>query len=629
MSRVLALSVSTFVAVAALALLAPSREAHAQSAPMAATGTNAGSEDAARGMPRVVAAFAGGVACATAICWLVPAARRRRAGTASARTADARRRRSLAAADEPDNEWQMLDGDASDLVSLHDAYGFVRYVSGPLLELTGFSRHDLVGRHGHDFVHEDDLPTLLSAVHAARFEEQPAPALIRLRDNHGHFVWIEAQFRHSVSRTGEPEVLCVARSVARSALPQVGAVGTPVGAPMDARVDAPEKGRTEAAPAAPRTPAYEVGRETPWEDRRAAGETRRATPQVIGRKTAAVPARAAPRRLPDPAVPADQGHDPPARRTLPHAFSRRRIASAAGSADRRSPILLPSSSLDAWSGPSLQDLCHAFERREFELHYQLKMGLATGKVTGAEALLRWNAPEGRGRTAEIIASAERTGFIVTLGEWVVRAAAHQSLQWRRTGLCFPVAVNVSPVQLNDPGFATLMHELVARDRELPAWLELEVTEQALSGDSDRAVQTIAQLVALGFTLHVDDFGVGYSKLSQLSRMPVRALKIDRSIVRDLADTAGSVETVEAVVSLSRALHLKVIAKGVETAEQLELLRARGCDEVQGYLFSQPVRSDAVRALLLPSMAAPQRDPLSRRSPCDVAPGSSCIPVRTA
>src|SRR5690606_34225762 len=121
----------------------------------------------------------------------------------------------------------------------------------------------------------------------------------------------------------------------------------------------------------------------------------------------------------------------------------------------------------------------------------------------------------------------------------------------------------------------------ARDRELPAWLELEVTEQALAGDSDRAVQTIAQLVALGFTLHIDDFGVGYSKLAQLSRMPVRALKIDRSIVHDLAGTSGSIETVEAVVSLSRALHLKVIAEGVETAEQLELLRARGCDEVQG------------------------------------------------
>src|SRR5690606_41554764 len=114
-------------------------------------------------------------------------------------------------------------------------------------------------------------------------------------------------------------------------------------------------------------------------------------------------------------------------------------------------------------------------------------------------------------------------------------------------------------QLDDSGFATLMHELVARDRELPAWLELEVSEQALAVDSDRAVQTIAQLVALGFTLHVDDFGVGYSKLSQLSRMPVRALKIDRSIVRDLSDTTGSVGTGEAVVALSRALHLKVVA----------------------------------------------------------------------
>lgn len=474
----------------------------------------------------------------------------------------------------------MLDGDASDVVSLHDAYGFVRYVSGPLLELTGFSRHDLVGRHGHEFIHEDDLPTLLSAVHAARFEGQSAPALIRLRDIQGHFVWIEAQFRHSVSRTGEPEVLCVARSVARSAMPQVSAQDdAPAGARADARMD-PPVGATMSARTAPQARTHE-------------------TPREIARNTAAMPTRMASRLPSDPAVPPVQAYGPPARRALPLARSRVRTDSASGPAHPRSPILLSSNPL-AWHGPSLQDLCHAFERREFELHYQLKMGLATGKFTGAEALLRWNAPEGRGRTAEIIASAERTGFIVTLGEWVVRAAAHQSLQWRRAGLRFPVAVNVSPVQLKDAGFATLMHELVARDRELPAWLELEVTEQAFSGDSDRAVQTIAQLVALGFTLHIDDFGAGYSKLSQLSRMPVRALKIDRSIVRDLADTAGSIETIEAVVSLSRALHLKVIAKGVETAEQLELLRAHGCDEVQGYLFSQPMAADAMRALVRPT-----------------------------
>ncbi len=542
MPRIVVVSLATLVTVAALALPTPSGKVHAQ--PAAANAADAGSAHASTDAESghvLVAAFAGGVACAAVLSWLVPALRRRRAAASSDGTAHADHARSHGAFHHPGGEWQMLDGETSDIVSLHDADGFVRYVSSPLLELTGFSRHELVGRHGHEFVHADDLPTLLSAVHSARSEAQTPPALIRLRDSRGRFVWIEAQFRHSVSRTGEPETLCVARSVARSFLPQV---ADPLTGPAAAQRSA----QTSLGLARMTTPKRSA----------------RVVSRVSAGRFASIP--------------------------LP----------GFGLGHRRASTQLSPERLDAWQGPSLQDLCHAFERREFELHYQLKVGLSNWEVTGAEALLRWNAPEGSGRTAEIIASAERSGFIVTLGEWVVRAAAHQSLQWRRAGLRFPVAVNVSAVQLNDGGFATLMRELVARDRELPAWLELEVTEQALAGDSDRAVQTIAQLVALGFTLHIDDFGVGYSKLAQLSRMPVRALKIDRSIVHDLAGTSGSIETVEAVVSLSRALHLKVIAEGVETAEQLELLRARGCDEVQGYLFSQPMAADAMRALVLPT-----------------------------
>lgn len=542
MPRIVVVSLATLVTVAALALPTPSGKVHAQ--PAAANAADAGSAHASTDAESghvLVAAFAGGVACAAVLSWLVPALRRRRAAASSDGTAHADHARSHGAFHHPGGEWQMLDGETSDIVSLHDADGFVRYVSSPLLELTGFSRHELVGRHGHEFVHADDLPTLLSAVHSARSEAQTPPALIRLRDSRGRFVWIEAQFRHSVSRTGEPETLCVARSVARSFLPQV---ADPLTGPAAAQRSA----QTSLGLARMTTPKRSA----------------RVVSRVSAGRFASIP--------------------------LP----------GFGLGHRRASTQLSPERLDAWQGPSLQDLCHAFERREFELHYQLKVGLSNWEVTGAEALLRWNAPEGSGRTAEIIASAERSGFIVTLGEWVVRAAAHQSLQWRRAGLRFPVAVNVSAVQLNDGGFATLMRELVARDRELPAWLELEFTEQALAGDSDRAVQTIAQLVALGFTLHIDDFGVGYSKLAQLSRMPVRALKIDRSIVHDLAGTSGSIETVEAVVSLSRALHLKVIAEGVETAEQLELLRARGCDEVQGYLFSQPMAADAMRALVLPT-----------------------------
>ena len=253
MSRIVVVSLATLVAVAAFTLHAP-HEQHAQPATTRSANANAASGDAAPdpwSSPVVVASFAAGVGSAAALWWLVPAARRRRATPSSDVTTHTGPTQSHAAPDAAAEEWQMLGGDASDLVSLHDAVGFVRYVSGPLLELTGFSRHELVGRHSHDFVHDDDMPTLLAAIHAARFDERPAPALIRLRDKHGRFVWIEAQFRHSVSRTGEPEVLCVARSVARSFLPQVDVPATDSLVPVPAQAAA----RPEPVQAATRIPA--------------------------------------------------------------------------------------------------------------------------------------------------------------------------------------------------------------------------------------------------------------------------------------------------------------------------------------------------------------------------------------
>ncbi len=456
----------------------PASSARATSAPRAPR--------SAYGTWALVVSFAGGAGLAVAAAWWFPAIRRRFGRTAR----NGAGMPVAPGAVQP--EWHPLSGDVDDLVTLHDAEGFIRYASGSLLELTGHAPNELIGRQGRDLVHPDDLPMLLAAVHAAHSEPDAAPTMFRVRDSRGRYIWLEAELRHSVSRTGEPEMACVARSVARTSV----AVSTPA---------------------------------------------------------AARPVRRAP-------------------------------ASAV---------------LDDVHGPSLQDLCHAFERREFSLHYQLKVGLATWEVTGVEALLRWNAPEGSGKTAEIIASAERSGFIVTLGEWVVRAAAHQSLEWRRAGLLYPVSVNISPVQLHDPRFVSLMRELIAKDRQLPAYLQLEITEKALAANADRPVQTIAQLVALGFTLHVDDFGTGYSQLAQLSRMPVRALKIDRSFVLGLSGSRHAGEIVRAVVSLARALGVKVIAEGVETAEQLEFLRACGCDEVQGFLFSRPMSADAVQALSLP------------------------------
>lgn len=511
-----------------------------------AAGASSPAHPASRGWSgnAVVVAFAGGLACATLLSWLACPSMRRSSPANTVLPARAGSTPDRAAFDEHVGEWQMLDSDESDLVSLHDAHGVIRYASAQLLELIGYSRQELVGLQGRDLVHQDDLPTVLAAVHAARSEGHAPPTLLRLRERGGRLLWIEGEFRHSVSRTGEPEMLCVARSIARS-----------------------------VHPCQPHPP--------------------RPQPSLVG------------------AAPAPGAHPPV---VAPPASGARPLT-------QRAP-----QRLDEGRGPSLQDLCHAFEQREFELHYQPKMTLAQGTVTGVEALLRWNAPEGTGRTAEIIASAERTGFIITLGEWIVRAAAHQSLQWRREGLRYPIAVNVSALQLRDPRFVPLLHELVARDRELPAWLELEVTERALAGDSDRAVRAIAQIVALGFRLHIDDFGADYSNLVQLSRMPVRALKIDRSIVRELALAGGSHDIVDAVVSLSRAMRVKVIAEGVETMAQLERLRASGCDEAQGFLLSRPMSADAVRALVLPSSLASSPPPPGESVPHETI-FSPTMPVR--
>lgn len=390
----------------------------------------------------------------------------------------------------------MLDDNQRDLVSLHDTDGVVRYASDALLELTGHSRQELIGRQGRDLVHDDDLPALLASIHAAYVDGQAAPVLFRLRNRNGGYIWVEAEFRHSVSRSGEPEILGVARSIASV-----------------------EDDET--------VPDLPIATEMP--------------------------------DLPTPA------------------------AAVSPRIELAGPGL----------GPSLQDLCHAFERREFQLHYQPKIDLAQNICTGLEALLRWETPEGRGRTADVIAAAESTGFIGMLGEWVLRTAAHQSARWRRAGLRYPVAVNLSPAQLLDPALIPLLRELMARDPELPAWLELELTERALAIDDEQITRTIVELVALGFRLHLDDFTPGRSGLIELARMPVRAVKVDLSIVQALTDDEPARETLHSLIATSRSLQLKVIAEGVETPRQLELLQAGGCDEAQGFLLSRPMPADRV------------------------------------
>lgn len=233
---------------------------------------------------------------------------------------------------------------------------------------------------------------------------------------------------------------------------------------------------------------------------------------------------------------------------------------------------------------SLQNLRSAFERGEFVLHYQPKVALADNVVVGFEALLRWNTPEGMQGAGELIAAAEQSGFVVTLGEWVVREAARQSLAWRRKGMRCPIAVNVSAMQLHDARLVEALRELMVRDPELPELLVLELTETTIATDIERARQALNDIAALGFAMHVDDFGTGYSSLARISRLPVSALKIDRSFISSTPDDTEACEIVKAVMALSRALSLEVIAEGVETQAQVRFLQSCGCEQAQGFFF---------------------------------------------
>jgi len=180
---------------------------------------------------------------------------------------------------------------------------------------------------------------------------------------------------------------------------------------------------------------------------------------------------------------------------------------------------------------------------------------------------------------------------------VVQTAVHQSRQWRNKGVAYPVAVNISHIQLRDPSFVALMRELLAQDRQLTQYLQLEITGLALSCNDDASVEGLAQLASLGFKLHVDGFRTGVSNFSQLSRLPVSALKVDRHVVQGLSSQQdGSDVEIDAISALSRSLHIPVIGEGVETTEELDALRAYGFDEVQGFLLARPMTPTSIEHL---------------------------------
>jgi diguanylate cyclase (GGDEF)-like protein len=246
-----------------------------------------------------------------------------------------------------------------------------------------------------------------------------------------------------------------------------------------------------------------------------------------------------------------------------------------------------------------ENLCHAIEHSEFELHYQPKVNLTTGEITGAEALIRWNHPtKGMIPPAQFIPVAEDCGLILPIGDWVIREACTQACAWLVAGLpAISIAVNVSALQFRDSQFLDGLLAVLKETGLDAKYLELEVTESILMKRADLAAPILQLLRERGVRVAIDDFGTGYSSLGYLHKFPLDALKIDQSFIRQMNATPNETGIVRAIISMGRSLNLRVIAEGVETPKELAFLQTQKCDEAQGYYFSKAVPPQEFAELL--------------------------------
>ena len=249
-------------------------------------------------------------------------------------------------------------------------------------------------------------------------------------------------------------------------------------------------------------------------------------------------------------------------------------------------------------------LRQALDKEEFVLYYQPYIQLDSGRLTGVEALIRWNDPRtGLVPPGQFIPILEETGLIYEVGRWALDKAIADHRRWRNVGLlAVRIAVNVSPLQLRHRGFIAEIRRAIGHDAHAAAGLELEITESLLMEDINLSIDSLQTIRAMGVSIAIDDFGTGFSSLSYLSRLPVDTLKIDRSFVVDMTTGQQGLALVSTIIDLAHALNLKVVAEGVETEDQSRLLQGLRCDELQGFLFSKPLPVDLLetRFLSLPA-----------------------------
>ncbi|HDH06638.1 MAG TPA: EAL domain-containing protein [Nitrospirae bacterium] len=248
------------------------------------------------------------------------------------------------------------------------------------------------------------------------------------------------------------------------------------------------------------------------------------------------------------------------------------------------------------------DLRKAVERNELILYYQPKMDIRTGKIIAVEALLRWNHPDkGLLAPAEFISLAEETGLIIPIGEWVLKTACNQNKVWQRPGSGFTriaVSVNLSGQQFKQEGVVKVIEKVLHDSLLGPEYLELEITESVIMKNAEIIITMFHNLKNMGVQLSMDDFGTGYSSFSYLKRFPLDIIKIDRSFIKDISEKNEDAAIVKAIIAMAHTLKLRVVAEGVETEQQLELLRKLGCDEMQGYLLSTPLPADEIPEFLV-------------------------------